>query len=77
MDAIEVVHPAHDARARRRLEETARRAGLLLTGGSDWHGESRVDEARGELGTVTVPDGWLEAIAALHTTRIAGLEVTR
>ena len=77
VDAIEVVHPAHDARARRRLEENARRAGLLLTGGSDWHGESRVDEARGELGTVTVPDGGLEAIAALHTTRIAGLEVTR
>jgi 3',5'-nucleoside bisphosphate phosphatase len=77
VDAIEVVHPAHDARARRRLEQNARRAGLLLTGGSDWHGESRVDESRGELGTVTVPDAWLEAVVALHTTRTARLEVTR
>jgi 3',5'-nucleoside bisphosphate phosphatase len=77
VDAVEVVHPAHDARTRRRLEEHARRAELLLTGGSDWHGESRVDESRGELGTVTVPDAWLEAIAALHTTRMAHLEVTR
>lgn len=77
VDAVEIVHPAHEQRTRRRMEEQARRAGLLLTGGSDWHGESRVDEARGELGSVTVPEAWLEAVAALHTTRTARLEVTR
>jgi predicted metal-dependent phosphoesterase TrpH len=77
VDAVEVVHPAHDTRARRRLEEHARRAGLLLTGGSDWHGESRVDEGRGELGTVTVPEAWLEAVTERHATRMAYLEVTR
>lgn len=77
VDAVEVVHPAHDARARRRLEQNARGTGLLPTGGSDWHGESRVDASRGELGSETVPQAWLEAITALHTTRTARLEVTR
>lgn len=77
VDGVEVVHPAHDARARQRLEAHARRAGLLLTGGSDWHGESRVDEARGELGSITIPEEWLDAIARLHATRTAHLEVTR
>jgi predicted metal-dependent phosphoesterase TrpH len=77
VDAVEVVHPAHEPRTRRRLEEYARRAGLLLTGGSDWHGESRVDESRGELGSVTVPEAWLHALAELHTTRMAHLEVAR
>jgi predicted metal-dependent phosphoesterase TrpH len=76
VDAVEVVHPAHDARARRRVEEGAREVGMLLTGGSDWHGASRVDESRGELGVLTVPEAWLEAIETLHDTRIMHREVT-
>lgn len=77
VDAVEVVHPSHDARDRRRIERNARRAGLLLTGGSDWHGESRVDQTRGELGTETIPEEWAEAIRAVHQARAAGREVAR
>ncbi len=77
VDAVEVVHPAHDARVRRRIERNARSAGLLLTGGSDWHGESRVDQSRGELGTETIPVEWAEAIRAVHQARAAGTEVAR
>ncbi len=72
VDAVEVVHPAHDAQDRRRIERNARRAGLLLTGGSDWHGESRVDPSRGELGTETIPVEWADAIRAVHEARAAG-----
>ncbi len=77
VDAVEVVHPAHDERARRRIEQHARRAGLLLSGGSDWHGESRVDQRRAGLGAVTVPAAWEEALRAVHEARTAGTEVVR
>jgi len=77
VDAVEVVHPAHDDRARRRIEHNARREGLLLSGGSDWHGESRVDQRRAELGKVTVPAAWEEALRAVHHVRAAGTEVAR
>ena len=75
VDAVEVVHPAHDDRARRRIEQFARRVGLLVSGGSDWHGESRVDQRRAGLGAVTVPREWEEALRAVHEARMVGTEV--
>lgn len=75
VDAVEVVHPGHDARARRRIEANARQAGMLLTGGSDWHGDAGVDESRGELGACTIPVEWVNAIRAVHQARAAGTEV--
>jgi predicted metal-dependent phosphoesterase TrpH len=74
VDAVEVAHPAHDERARRRIEQHARRVGLLLSGGSDWHGETRVDPHRAGLGAVTVPAAWEEALRAVHEARMAGME---
>jgi predicted metal-dependent phosphoesterase TrpH len=74
VDAVEVVHPAHDDRARRRIEQVARRVGLRVSGGSDWHGESRVDQRRAGLGAVTVPAAWEEALRAVHEARLAGTE---
>jgi 3',5'-nucleoside bisphosphate phosphatase len=39
-DGVEVIHPSADAGARRELAEYATRHGLLVTGGSDFHGPS-------------------------------------
>jgi hypothetical protein len=52
LDAVEVYHSDHDARLTRSLLETARRLGLGVVGGSDFHG---VDRGRGKLGRPTVP----------------------
>jgi predicted metal-dependent phosphoesterase TrpH len=75
LDAVEVVHPAHNAQDRRRIERNARQMGLLPTGGSDWHGDSRTDRDRGGLGVDTVPMEWAEGIRAVHEARAASTEV--
>jgi predicted metal-dependent phosphoesterase TrpH len=52
LDAVEVFHPDHDAALIDRYMDVARAFGLLITGGSDFHG----DPARGlEPGSVTLP----------------------
>jgi predicted metal-dependent phosphoesterase TrpH len=52
LDAVEVYHSDHDELARERYAALAERLGLLLTGGSDYHG----DPAHGiALGAVTLP----------------------
>jgi hypothetical protein len=45
LDGIEVDHPDHDAVARVRYREMARRLGLVATGSSDCHG-TRYDPVR-------------------------------
>lgn len=53
LDALEVYHPGHDAKAVARYEELATRYGFLMTAGSDYHG----DPAHGRtLGMVTLPE---------------------
>ncbi|MCC7416411.1 MAG: PHP domain-containing protein [Acidobacteria bacterium] len=57
IDAIEAYHSEHDAAAASRYAELASRAGLLITGGSDFHG----DNAHGAAapGAATLPrDAW-------------------
>ncbi len=52
LDAIEVFHPDHDATLVDRYLAVAREFGLLVTGGSDFHG----DPAHGlEPGSITLP----------------------
>lgn len=52
LDAVEVFHPDHDAALVERYLGVARDFGLLMTGGSDFHG----DPAHGlEPGSVTLP----------------------
>lgn len=54
LGAIEVFHPDHDADAVARYTEIARRLGVGMSGGSDYHGPG---SGRAEaLGTVTLPD---------------------
>ncbi len=71
VDGVEVLHPSHDERTSRRIEEAAGRVGLAPTGGSDWHGDHRVDNHRGRLGAIDVPEAWVERLEALHQARRA------
>jgi predicted metal-dependent phosphoesterase TrpH len=56
---IEVFHADHDAEQVARFAETARRLGLLVTGGTDFHG---LDAPNPMIGSVDVP---VEAVRAL------------
>ena len=64
LDAIEVYHSDHDAEAVARYRAMARDLGLLMTGGSDFHG----DPGHGvRPGTATLPDEeWQRLHAARH-----------
>jgi len=53
LPAIEVYHPDHDRASTARYRELAREHGLLVTGGSDYHGPGSGREAA--LGHVTLP----------------------
>ncbi|HSQ59230.1 MAG TPA: PHP domain-containing protein [Acidobacteriota bacterium] len=59
LDGIEVWHTKHDASAVNRYRDMAKRFGLLMTGGSDYHGE-RTPGVR--IGSVPVPDTILEPL---------------
>ncbi len=50
-DGIEVLHPHHDASARERLASIAAERGLMVSGGSDFHGF----EGRDNMGEPPVP----------------------
>ena len=60
LDALEARHSDHDADAEARYRALARELGLLVTGGSDFHGDSghRVSK----LGLVTLPHADYEAL---------------
>lgn len=60
MRGIEVWHPDHKPDARERYAAYARARGLLMTGGSDFHGEGRKDG--GALGATSCPREALEAL---------------
>lgn len=77
VDGVEVLHPSHEENVRERLLKAASAAGLVPTGGSDWHGDSRVDGERGALGSVDVPAEWLERLEELHRSRSTAKEVRR
>ena len=57
LDGVEVKHPSHSAEDMKRLEALAEFFGLVVSGGSDWHGAS--DGPR-KLGNMNVPASWLE-----------------
>jgi predicted metal-dependent phosphoesterase TrpH len=60
LQGIEVWHPKHDDETRERLKSLAGEHGLLITGGSDCHGERQDGPL---LGTVAVPYTVLEDLA--------------
>ena len=69
LDAIEVYHSDHDAFAVRRYQRMARDLDVLVTGGSDFHG----DPAHGlEPGGATLPAREWERLAAVCKRHAAG-----
>ena len=66
LDAIEAYHIDHDAQTMARYAEMAHRYGVLVSGGSDYHG----DESHGAPapGTVSLPQGEYDRLV-LHWRR--------
>ena len=47
---VEAYHPAHGLSMARALDRMARRNGLLVTGGSDYHGGFKIESGDGLTG---------------------------
>ena len=58
LDGLEVRHPSHHAEDVKRLTALAAHFGLVMSGGSDWHGAPQGPRT---LGGMQVPFAWLEA----------------
>lgn len=58
MDGVEVRHPSHSRDDEQRLTALAAHFGLVISGGSDWHGAMQGGRV---LGAMHVPLAWLEA----------------
>lgn len=61
LDGVEVAHPKNDEAVRLDLRGLAARFGLIMTGGSDFHGRL-INDA--QLGSVAPPPGALQAVQA-------------
>lgn len=59
LDGLECLHSRHSVRQRQHYEELAKHLGLLITGGSDCHGDSR---SRPLIGTVRLPYACVEQL---------------
>lgn len=71
VDAVEVRHPLHDPVRAAQIEQLAAGAGMLCSGGTDWHGEPAGLPNRAPLGSIVVPETWLEGLEGLHRERVA------
>jgi predicted metal-dependent phosphoesterase TrpH len=62
LDGIEVRHPSHSPATEARLIRLAERLGLGMSGGSDWHGDSKFGDSHAALGGLGIPLEWLERL---------------
>jgi hypothetical protein len=67
MPAIEAYHTDHSPRDQERYQFIARRYGLAVTGGSDYHGANKpgVEIGTGRANNITVPDKVLDRLRQL------------
>ncbi|MEP6992766.1 MAG: PHP domain-containing protein [bacterium] len=66
MDGVEVKHPGHSPSDTARLTMLAAQLGLVMSGGSDWHGAA---EGARTIGMMQVPQEWL----AMQDARLSTL----
>lgn len=65
LGGMEVCYPTYDKRTEQLAEATAKRYGLAMSGGSDYHGARKPDIRLGTgKGTLAVPDEFLETLRA-------------
>lgn len=57
LDGLEAWHPANNRSRRRRYVRLAAERGLVISGGSDYHGRN---DSHGQVGELSVPYQWLE-----------------
>jgi predicted metal-dependent phosphoesterase TrpH len=69
LDALEVFHSDHDTEMVERYAGLARRLGLLVTGGSDFHGDSTHGLTPGATGMPEAEWTRLSAARARHAGR--------
>lgn len=69
LDGLECQHPRHDAAAVERYRRMADELGLVPTGGSDCHGQSK---SRPTIGTVQIDTAQVAALRAARDRRHAG-----
>lgn len=67
LNGLEAWHPHHDAAAVTRIQELAERYGLILTGGSDFHG--MYDGVTNRAGSCSTPEDWLEQLYKAKSER--------
>ncbi|MEO7456669.1 MAG: PHP domain-containing protein [Gemmatimonadaceae bacterium] len=56
LDGVEVKHPSHSPADTTRMRTLCEQLGLVVSGGSDWHGAS---EGSRTIGMMQVPEEWL------------------
>jgi predicted metal-dependent phosphoesterase TrpH len=59
LDGVEVLHPGNDRAQQKRYRKLAKQFGLVISGGSDYHGRN---DHHGEVGQMNVPSQFLEEI---------------
>lgn len=72
VDGIEAAHPSHSPDVRQRIERCAAELGLLVSGGSDWHGDGPGAGGHALIGSQDVPRTWLEAMDRARETGLSG-----
>ncbi|MCI5146573.1 MAG: PHP domain-containing protein [Candidatus Electrothrix sp. AR3] len=75
LDGLEIYYPGHSRKTIKRLRGLARQHGLMGTGGSDYHGDNRVNGLAGNaVDFFCPPDSIMEELAArLHSLEMSPL----
>ena len=68
LDGLEIFYPSHTRKIQKRLQGLAKKYDLLVTGGSDFHGDNRPGDMAGSQGCICPPDTIMNDIA----NRLAG-----
>ncbi len=62
LDGLEIFYPSHSRKMQKRLKGLAKKYNLLITGGSDYHGNNRAGRLAGSAGGICPPDSIMDDI---------------